>query len=280
MKATIMIPAYNAGKFLVQAIESSLNQTSLEEYEVVAVNDGSTDNTRMILEEYKDKFPDIINIIHQNNQGTGATRNRLLQESRGEYLLGLDADDYLHPKALEEVISFFDLNPNLDVVYTDNKVIDEKGQVIKERKKAGVSQMFNESILHFHFPGHLRAFRKSSIKRGFNPDLKGMSEDYDFLLNIILQKWPEVSVGHIPKSLYFYRVNPNGLNQNKPSRSREVLERKLNEFRIYGNKKVDVIPISFNGLKFWGHKVEGEKEIRTGINEILVNYLKEGLIKV
>lgn len=277
MKATIMIPVHNAEKFLPKALDSALNQTYVVDYEIVAINDGSTDATGEILEEYSKRCPRI-RVFHQENKGTGETRNRLLKESYGEILLGLDADDFLHERALGAVVRYFDYYPRIDVVYTDNFVVGEKGRAIKERKKQEVHKQFKDAILHCHFPGHLRAFRRCGIKRGFDSSLNKMSEDYDFLLNMVLQKWPEVSVGHIPESLYFYRVNPNGLNQNEKSVSGDVLEKKLNEYKVYGNKKMKVVPISVEGITFLGHKIEGIKEIKAGINKILLDYLKESLI--
>ncbi len=277
LQATIMVPVYNAEKFVEESLQSAIRQTFPGRYEVIVINDGSTDQTGEILEKYHKQFPKLIKVFHQENQGTGATRNRLLKESKGEVLLGLDADDFLHPMALEKTVYYFDKSPKTNIVYTNHIVIDEDGKQSIERKKQEIHKKFKDYILHFHFPGHLRAFRKSSIQRGFDSNLEGMSEDYDFLLEMLLRKWPEIGVEHISDPLYFYRVNPNGLNQTKKSASGKVLERKLNEYDFYRGRKVRIVPVSMDGITFLGHKVEGSKTIKLNVDKVLIDYLKEVL---
>jgi glycosyltransferase involved in cell wall biosynthesis len=96
-KVSVIIPAYNEKRYVRRCIESVVNQT-LDSKEIIAINDGSTDDTLKILKQYESNN---IKVIDQENKGTGAARNAGLKEATGEFIQFLDADDYLQPKALE-----------------------------------------------------------------------------------------------------------------------------------------------------------------------------------
>lgn len=101
MKISVIIPAYNAEKFLVESLESVVNQT-IDNYEIIVVDDGSTDETPKILHDYEEKYEDF-HVITQINSGVGASRNKGLDVAQGEYIYFFDADDILEPDALESL---------------------------------------------------------------------------------------------------------------------------------------------------------------------------------
>ena len=103
MFLSIIIPIYNAAAHLHEALDSILCQ-SFKDYELLLVNDGSKDNSMMIMQEYAAKNPQI-RIIDKANEGVSATRNRGICEAKGEYLYFMDADDLLHPQFLELMAS-------------------------------------------------------------------------------------------------------------------------------------------------------------------------------
>ena len=113
MKVSILIPCYNAERWIKQAIESALNQT-YSPIEVIVVDDGSTDNSLEIIKS----FAHSIRWETGANQGGNAARNRLLALSRGEWLQYLDADDYLFPNKIEQQINFVTNHPDVDVIYS------------------------------------------------------------------------------------------------------------------------------------------------------------------
>ena len=110
---SIIIPVYNVEKFLHQCLKSVFEQ-NVEGMEVICVNDGSTDNSLAILNEFKTFYPQLI-IIDQPNGGLPAARNSGFNVSKGNYIYFLDSDDYLFPNTINQMISFA-LNQNLDVV--------------------------------------------------------------------------------------------------------------------------------------------------------------------
>lgn len=96
-KISVILPVYNSQKFIKQAIESVLGQT-FTDFELIIVNDGSTDSTLEIISDFKDKR---IRLISQQNQGPGAARNNALKVAEGDYVMFLDSDDWYSKDALE-----------------------------------------------------------------------------------------------------------------------------------------------------------------------------------
>ncbi len=112
-KVSILIPCYNADRWIAQAIESALNQTYPYK-EVIVVDDGSSDRSLEMIQSYSDR----IRWATQANQGGNATRNRLLEMSTGTWLQYLDADDYLLPTKIEQQVEFLSDHSQVDVVYS------------------------------------------------------------------------------------------------------------------------------------------------------------------
>src|SRR6185437_2092788 len=100
MKVSIIIPVYNTEKYLDECIQSALNQT-YHDIEIIAVNDGSKDNSLNILEQYSDK----IKIISKSNGGTASALNVGIKNMNGQWFKWLSADDLLHPTAIEELVN-------------------------------------------------------------------------------------------------------------------------------------------------------------------------------
>jgi Glycosyl transferase family 2 len=113
-KVSIIIPSYDAAAWLPDSIESALAQT-LQDFEVILVDDGSKDKTKDVVLTYGAR----VIYVSQENRGAGAARNRAIGISRGDYLVFLDADDILLPRKLESQVSFLDAHPEVDVVFSD-----------------------------------------------------------------------------------------------------------------------------------------------------------------
>src|SRR3954470_7921673 len=103
IKVSVVIPVYNAEKYITECIESLLNQT-LKQCEFIFVNDGSSDNSSQIINEFKKKDNRII-LINQENQGVSIARNNGLKAASGEYVGFVDADDYIDCEMYETIYS-------------------------------------------------------------------------------------------------------------------------------------------------------------------------------
>ena len=146
-----VIPAYNQGHFLVEAIESVLNQTWTN-LEVVVVNDGSTDNTIDILKKMAGK-DQRIRWFDQKNQGFAVAMNRAIEESHGEYIAHLDSDDVMEPDKIELQMEALRKDSEVDLVHTAVRIIDTDGHSLMVYRgkdvepKVFLAQMFYRSIM-------------------------------------------------------------------------------------------------------------------------------------
>ena len=126
-RVSVVIPTYNYGKYISEAVESVLAQTYTD-IEIIVVDDGSTDQTPQIL----DKYTGAIRCIRQQNLGASEARNRGIRESTGDVIAFLDADDKWISNKLALQIAAMDENPQVGLVYTNSFVLDERGD-LKER---------------------------------------------------------------------------------------------------------------------------------------------------
>lgn len=117
---SVVIPVYNSAKYLRECLHSVCNQT-YQNLEIICVNDGSSDNSAEILEEYAAKDPRIV-VLNQENNGQGGARNNALQHAHGEYVIGLDSDDFLEPRCYEIALQY--MTDDVDMVVFDTEVFN------------------------------------------------------------------------------------------------------------------------------------------------------------
>jgi glycosyltransferase involved in cell wall biosynthesis len=121
-RVSVIIPAYNCENYIERAVKSVLEQT-YKDYEVIVVDDGSTDNTNKALKYYDD----VIHYIYQENQGAAIARNYGCKMAQGEFLAFLDADDFFLPNKLKEQIAVFDANSSIDLVQSGWIIVNQAG---------------------------------------------------------------------------------------------------------------------------------------------------------
>lgn len=122
---SIMMPAFNAEKYIASAIQSIVNQ-SYPEWELIVVNDGSTDRTAQIVEKFTDSR---IHVIHQENQGEAVARNTAMAAMNGQYIAFLDSDDQFQPEFLQKMITYLQENPHSTACYCDGFYMDIEGSL-------------------------------------------------------------------------------------------------------------------------------------------------------
>jgi glycosyltransferase involved in cell wall biosynthesis len=120
---SVIIPTYNRARYVVEAVESVFAQT-FKDYEVIVVDDGSTDNTKQVLEPYRGR----IRYVRQENRGLAAARNRGVREARGELVAFLDSDDCWEPRMLEGILKTFEKHPDVGAVFVAEREMDKDGQ--------------------------------------------------------------------------------------------------------------------------------------------------------
>jgi len=144
-KVSVIIPVYNREKYLNQAIESVLNQT-FQDFEIIAVDDGSTHRSPELLKEWAKKGPRIRIAFHEKNRGESAARNTALSIVRGEWVMPLDSDDALHPQALEKLLKVAEEEEGYFVGSAILLCFNRKGNLVPWRLDPPVRKIQGETI--------------------------------------------------------------------------------------------------------------------------------------
>jgi glycosyltransferase involved in cell wall biosynthesis len=205
-----IIPTYNYGRFLREAIDSTLAQT-YPALEVIVVDDGSTDDTPQILASYGDR----IRAIRQENLGVGAARNTGIAAAQGEYLAFLDSDDIWRPRKLECDVARFTADPDVGMVHCGAETFDNTGKTISV-SLGGLEGWVAPDLLRLDreviaAPGSGMTVRKSIAEElgGYDPRLQP-SEDWDFCYRVACR----YRVGFVPEVLVRYRLHGSGIHLN------------------------------------------------------------------
>lgn len=162
---SIVVACYNHEKFIAQAIESFLMQKTSFKVEILINDDASNDGTVAILKEYEDKFPNLFRIFYQNenqySKGVKPWFHILFPQARGKYIALCDADDYwIDPLKMQKQVDFLQDNEDYILCYTNTSVVNEKGEMIKEKAIDNSDQtIFTHDDMPLYVPTLTRLFR-------------------------------------------------------------------------------------------------------------------------
>ncbi|MCG2711498.1 MAG: glycosyltransferase [Candidatus Omnitrophica bacterium] len=216
---SVIIPSYNCGQYITEGIESVLQQT-YRDREIVIVDDGSTDETKKILESYINSKQ--IRYFYQENKGPAAARNTGIREAKGAFLAFLDADDLWEKGKLEKSIDFMEKN-NFDWLCTSLKKIDENGREIIKRipedswvlvsSTGEMKQLRNGLFFFSSIPVHTPTIVAKKIcfeKVGIFDERFLIGEDTDLWL-----RFEEAGLkgGYLDEPLTIYRYNENSITK-------------------------------------------------------------------
>lgn len=213
MNFSVVIPLYNKAPYIEKAIQSVLAQTH-KEFELIIVDDGSTDNSFEIIQKYKS---DKIHIIAQENQGVSSTRNNGVKVAKFDYIAFLDADDWWAPTFLENLKMLIEEFPKAGIYGSSYYKVKDGRQI---PANIGVDNSFNRGLINYY-----QVYAKTlwmpltSISvvipkkvyqevGGFNPQLK-LGEDFDLWVRIA-QKYP---VAYVNKLLAYYNQDVDMSNR-------------------------------------------------------------------
>lgn len=208
---SIILPTYNRAHFLPKAIESVLAQT-FEDWELVIVDDGSTDNTKEVVLAYQD--PRIV-YFYQENQERSAARNNGMSKAKGDFICFLDSDDYYLPEKLNNYKDAIDANLNRLVVFYDGLMFEENGTFQKFDLPVRSEKNTLYEFLLLNPIGPLQMCIPSSLlkKQLFNPLLR-IGEDVELWMRIIdkvdliaIQSFETIALEHEDRSVNLKRFN-------------------------------------------------------------------------
>jgi glycosyltransferase involved in cell wall biosynthesis len=209
-KVSIVIPAYNAMKYLPETVESVFQQT-FNDYEVIIVNDGSQDNIESWFAELNHPKA---RLITQKNQGLSGARNTGIINSQGEYVALLDADDLWVPTKLEKQVKLLDQSTEAGLIYTWMALIDEKGLPTGRLFSAEDEGRIWEKLLEFNVVGcgSVPLIRRSCFDKVglFDRNLRSYVEDWDLWLRMA----PYYDFKVVKEPLVFYRQLSSSASKN------------------------------------------------------------------
>jgi glycosyltransferase involved in cell wall biosynthesis len=204
---SVVMPAYNAERYLEKSIESILNQ-SLRDFEFIIIDDGSTDHTSKILDYYAAR-DSRIRVIHQKNSGVTDSLNTGISLASSKYIARMDADDISHPLRLYTEYEFLESNPDYVLVGTDFSIIDIHDNTLSKVRRANDDTGLR-ALMHLNSPfahGSVMFRNDAFNKAGGYRRESGSAEDYDLWYR--MQQIGSIYV--IPKILFNWRLGDNNI---------------------------------------------------------------------
>jgi glycosyltransferase involved in cell wall biosynthesis len=213
-RVSVIVPAYNAAGYLPHAIDSVLAQT-YQDWEIVIVDDGSTDHTRAVVDSCRPRLQDKLQYIHQPNRGLPAARNAGIRAARGEFIALLDADDVWLPQRLERSVPIMDADRGAGLVHARVVRIDARGSITGQLKvepkylSGRIARHIYTRRAHIVCPTVM--FRKSCLETaGWFDEAMQATEDRDLWFRIALR----YKVAYINEVLAYYRLSPSSMTSN------------------------------------------------------------------
>lgn len=205
-KLSVIMSVYNGGKYLEESIESVLNQT-FKDFEFIIVNDGSTDNTKEILEKFSEKDKRIKIIENKENIGLTKSLNKCIKLSKGEFIARMDADDISCSERFEKQVKLLDIS-NAGVISCNTLLIDKKGNLLRKIKlPKRIKSVLKKRNCLIH--GSLM-FNKKILKNlnGYNERMI-LAQDYELLLRLS----HKFKIGFVQEFLYKHRVHKKNISR-------------------------------------------------------------------
>ncbi|MGB6298834.1 MAG: glycosyltransferase family 2 protein [Rivularia sp. (in: cyanobacteria)] len=241
-KVSVIIPVYNAEKFVAATIQSVLSQT-YENFEIIVVDDGSPDGSIEVCKLFKDSR---IKIIHQANRGLPGARNTGIRHASGDYLAFLDADDIWLPEKIEKHVHHLNISPTVGISFCYSAFINEKGNYTGLYQKPRKLYDITPSYVLCRNPvgnGSTAVIRREVFEDiKCQDNLYGIVEDYYFDENLRraedIECWLRISIQTrwrhegIPETLTLYRLSSSGLSANA-LKQLEALEKVVEKTRSY-----------------------------------------------
>lgn len=235
---SVIIPVYNAEKYISETIESVLNQT-YQEIEIVIVDDCSNDKSRQIIENYAVNYSNIVFHTQDKNYGAAVARNKALRIARGRYVAFLDSDDLWYPQKIERQLKFMK-NNNAPICFTSIEMIDEKNNLIKGKRDVRKIVNYKFLLKNTMIATSTVVIDRNTIGDFQMPNIRS-GQDYATWLQLMRNGTNAYGLNEV---LVKYRVRSNSLSSNKFKSVKQVWNIQVN---YEGLSKVNA---SFNTFCF------------------------------
>ena len=206
---SVTVPVYNVEKYLARCLNSIVGQSFQGDFEIICVDDGSTDKSGEILDEFAKKYPKI-KVIHQNNRGLSGARNTALKHVAGKYTMFVDSDDFIEKRTLEELFNYAESH-NADVVIFDYLSGTDKVKDVRKHNLPVIAEKYGDTPFNIDTAEKF-VYHFVSVSTWQKFYLTDLIKDIKFEFNLNNQDvphWASVytrakNIYYYPKTLYFY----------------------------------------------------------------------------
>ena len=214
-KISVILPVYNASEYLLEALESITNQTYTD-WEMIAINDGSTDNSLELLQEYAKKEPRL-RIISRENRGLPKSLNEGIKTSQGDYIARMDADDISFPNRFEKQLSFMIKN-DLDLCGTQHLTIDTNIKSSFPLSDIGCRYglLFSSVFSHPTVMAKKWVFNQYCYNEQYP-----CAQDYELWCRIVCEQ-PKIKLGNHSECLLNYRISPKQISSKNSKKQKSI----------------------------------------------------------
>jgi len=243
---TVIIPCYNDGKYIVEALNSIRNQT-LKAEKIIIIDDGSDNETKTILKNIK---AENVEVVCQENKGVCVARNIGVDLAKTDYILNLDADDYFEPTFLEKAVNVLNNNSHIGVVGCYYKILNNDRLNLNIVKPIGGTV---KNLLANNNAMNCSLYRKICWSKvsGYDENMKDGYEDWDFWMSILKHNWDM----HILKEpLFVYRIKKN--SRDIVAFKEHHMKLKLYLFEKHKQVYLDNFESYFNQVTYINYKLK------------------------
>lgn len=235
-RVSVLLPVYNASRFLREAVDSILRQT-YRDFELLAIDDGSTDQSLATLESYRD--PRLRILRNDRNRGLIYSLNRGLAEARGVYVARMDADDISQPTRLEQQAAFLDSHPKVAVVGSNVEDMDEAGRTVSVSHIPCSNEEIQHKLLRRCCMNHPSVMfrRQQVVDLGGYREAHALTEDYDLWLRVSERH----ELANLSDRLLRYRIHASQTCFRNQTKQYEMTQRcRLDALRRRGYSEADI----------------------------------------
>ncbi len=246
---SVIMPAYNAEKTIRSAVGSVIAQT-VQDWELIVIDDGSKDNTASILTELANSDSRIHFLQNEKNSGASYTRNRAVELAKGEWIAFLDSDDLWKPQKLEKQLALANKHPEMVICYTASSFIDDDGAPY-ERVMEAVEKLDYKTIIRKNLMACSSVMIRADLMKNIKMPHDKMHEDYFVWLTVLREH--KFSYG-INEPLLTYRLCANSKSSNR-IKSAKML---FNTYRAVG---YGILKSGFFVLRYTGYSIKKRRRI-------------------
>lgn len=213
---SIIIPVFNVEKYIGECFDSIKRQKMKEEVEIICVNDGSTDRSGFICDEYA-KIDKRFKIFHQKNKGVSSARNLGIKMSKGKYIAWIDPDDYISDNWWDNIKNILENDKKVDIIFFDYIILKDKKYI--KKTFANKSSYISKKDFLYNLSGNQKIqgqlwqkiFKKELLKQYTFPENISFLEDYAMLSRFVLKA---ENIYYLSKKLYVYRLREHSITKD------------------------------------------------------------------